>query len=101
MIRNAYLKKIEKQLRALDEEIEFLGKKAFDASAGARTEISRQVDVLKEKTSVARNRIRDVREAGADTWGRLKTQADGAVEEVRKGLDEAFRKLRKTGSADR
>lgn len=101
MIRNAYLKKIEKRLRALDEEIEYLGNKAFEASAGARAEISRQVDTLKEKASVAKDRIRDVREAGADTWGRLKVKTDAAVEEVRKGLDEAFRKLRKTGSGER
>ncbi|MEW6720063.1 MAG: hypothetical protein AB1346_06415 [Thermodesulfobacteriota bacterium] len=103
MIRNAYLKKIEKRLRALDEEIEYLGKKAFDLSADARVEISRQVDSLKEKTDVARDRIRDVREAGVETWGRLKTHAESAVDDVRKGLDEAVRKLRKTGSgsADR
>jgi hypothetical protein len=101
MIRNAYLKKVEERLHKLDSEIESIGKKAGAATFGVKTEISRQVDSLRKKSSIARDRIGDVRKAGAASWGHLKKHADDAVDDVRRELDEAIRKLRKTGSEDR
>jgi hypothetical protein len=97
MIRNAYLKKAEEALHKLDKEIDSLGKKVETASAGAKEDLSRQIDALRGKSEVARERIRGVREAGAETWGRLKRQTEDAVDDVRKDLETAIQKLRKTG----
>jgi hypothetical protein len=97
MIRNAYLKKVEKTIHKLDKEIDALGKKIETATAGAKEDLSRQVDALRGKSEIARKKIRGVREAGAETWGRLKQQTEDAVEDVRKELDKVVQKIRKTG----
>ncbi len=101
MIRNAYLKKMEEGLHKLEAEIDSLEKWAGGASSEAKEDLSRRIDALRGKAAVARGRIRDVRKAGDATWGRLKIRTEEAVDDVRKDLDAAVRKFRKTGSEDR
>jgi predicted nucleic acid-binding Zn-ribbon protein len=101
MIRNAFLKKVEKRLHGLNGEIDSLGRKAASAEAEARALFVSRVETLRSKADAARRRIEAVRTAGAANWGRLKDDVEDAIEDLRKEVDKAIQRFRKTGSDDR
>ncbi len=100
MIRNAYLKRISSRLEDLDEEIDRFRRKAEGASGEAKALCGRSLATLRPKADEVRRRIREVREAGAADWGRLKEGTEDALEELRQAVDAAIRQIRKTGSND-
>jgi ElaB/YqjD/DUF883 family membrane-anchored ribosome-binding protein len=101
MIRNAYLKKVEARLGRLGEDIDSLAKKAESASADVREIVARQIAVLRSKTVTARDRIQVVRAAGERNWGLLKKGADDALDDLKQAVDNAYQRIRKTGSGKR
>jgi ElaB/YqjD/DUF883 family membrane-anchored ribosome-binding protein len=101
MIRNAYLKKVESRLEHLREDIESLKKKADGATADVRDIISRQSAVLQTKAETAREGIKVVRAAGETNWGRMKSGADDALDDLKKAVDATFQRFRRTGTGKR
>lgn len=96
MIKNAYLRKMESKLRELDEEIADLKVKTEKTTTEVRAKLNDQIEILRSKQTVARNTLREVREAGAGSWGRMKVGAERAYDDVKKALDEAVARLRKS-----
>ena len=101
MIRNAYLKKVEARLERLGQDIDSLAKKAESASADVRDLVARQIVVLQSKAETARDRIKVVRAAGELNWGRLKKEADDALDDLKRAVDNTYHRIRKTGSGKR
>lgn len=101
MIRNAYIKRAEQRLADLGEEIDSLRRRAETATLDTGDTIRRQVVELRTNVEVARRMIRDVRAAGATNWGKLKAGVDGSLDELRKGIDNALIRIRKTGADKR
>ncbi|MBI5419755.1 MAG: coiled coil domain-containing protein [Deltaproteobacteria bacterium] len=96
MIKNAYLRKMETKLREWDEDIASLTAKAEKATAEARTKLNKQIEVLRSKRTLASDKLREVREAGTESWGKLKVDAERAFEDLKKALDEAIARFRKS-----
>ncbi len=101
MIRNAYLKKVETRLADLVDEIESLSKRADIAASEAGEGLRRQVGDLRSRAAAAKRKIGDVRTAGAAGWGKLKSGVDESLDEVRKGIDNALLRIRRTGADKR
>ncbi len=101
MIRNAYLKKAEKRLHRLNEEIDSLSKRAVSAEVEARAQFVNRIESLRSKADAARQRIEAIRTAGAASWGQLKNDFENAIEDLRKGVEKAIQRFRKTGSDNR
>lgn len=95
MIRNAYLKKVEAKLEDWEEELSRLGAKAEKAEASARAIYVEQMALVRSRQKAALARIRDVRDAGADNWGKFKSGVDESMSDLKKTVEEAVEKLRK------
>ncbi|MBI5576955.1 MAG: hypothetical protein HY896_11400 [Deltaproteobacteria bacterium] len=96
MVRNAYLKKIEEKLEGWDREIEKLKVKADKVETDAKAIYVEQIKVLRKKQEVARERIQDLREAGADNWGKFKSAVEESLVDLKKAVDTAISKIRKS-----
>lgn len=96
MVRNAYLKKIESRLEEWDWEIARLKEKAEKAEADAKTLYHDELKVLRSKQEVARKRILELRDAGAQNWGKFKSGVEEALDDLKKAVDSAISRLRKS-----
>ena len=95
MIRKAYLKKIETALDDWGREIDKLRVKAEKAEKEARGIYKEQLNVLRSRQEVALERFRELREAGANDWGKFKSGVEESVKDLRKAVENAIEKLRK------
>ena len=91
MIRNAYLRKVERRLDGLEAEIDFRGLEEEAASADPAGPLARRIYILRNRMAVARERVRDVRNAEPGKWGPLRKSADDAVDEAERTLEKAIR----------
>ena len=96
MIRKTYLKKIESTLEDLGDEIAKLKVKAEKAEKEVKGIYKEQLEGLRSKQEVALERFRELREAGADDWGRFKSGVEESMKDLRKAVESAIEKLRKT-----
>lgn len=96
MIRNEYLKKMEAKLEELGDDIARIRAKAEKAEGGAREKFREQLEILRTRQEKARVELRNVRDAGAASWGQMKEGVDRAFGELKKSIDEAIAKLRKS-----
>lgn len=96
MIRKAFLKRVESALESLDEEIDRIAAKAEKAEADVRVRYDEEIDVLRMKQEVVRAKIRRVREAGGASWGELKGGVLEATDELKKAIEKAVDRLRKS-----
>jgi hypothetical protein len=95
MIRKAYLKKIETALDDWGREIDKLRVKAEKAEKEARGIYKEQLNVLRSRQEVALERFRELREAGANDWGKFKSGTEESVKDLKKSVENAIEKLRK------
>lgn len=96
MIRNAYLKKIEGALESLDREIGRLQVKGERAEKNLRNRYEEEIEILKRKRDVVNDKIREIRESGAGSWGELKSGAQSSLDDLKQAVDKAIAKLRKS-----
>jgi uncharacterized protein YhaN len=96
MIRKAYLKKIEAALEDLGYEIAKLKGKAEKAEKEAKGIYKEQLEVLRSKQEVALERFRELREAGANDWGKFKSGTEASLKDLKKSVENAIEKLRKS-----
>ena len=95
MLKKAYLKKVEARLEEWGDEISKLGADAEKAKTDIKAKYQEQLAVLRSKQAVARNRISELREAGGDNWGKLKSGVEDSIDDLRKAVDNAISKLKK------
>ena len=91
MIRNAYLRKAQRRLLDLETQMGSIEAGEEDASADPTGPLARRVYVLRNRLTVAKERLRDVRNAENGKWGPLKKAADDALDEAERALEKANR----------
>ncbi len=95
MIRRAYLKKIETALDDWGREIDKLRVRAEKAEKEVRGIYKEQLNVLHSRQELALERFRELREAGANDWGKFKSGVEESVKDLKKSVENAIDKLRK------
>ncbi len=93
-LKDAYIAKMEAQLREWGGKIDELGAKADKAEASAKIEYAKLVDSLKAKRDAARQKLGEIKAAGEDAWESLKTGVEGAWGELKSAVDRAADKLK-------
>ncbi len=97
MIRTAYLKKVEEKLQALVVEIEKLKAKAVREEAPEIREAYRkQIEALNAGLERVGENFRTVRESLEGEWGRSKAGVEKSLQELRKAVEAAIEKFRKS-----
>ncbi len=93
--RRAHLEKLEARLGDWGDEIEKLRAKADKLGAEAGARYRRQIDELKGRQDAARRKLQELAGSGGEAWDDLKTRAESALDELKKGVEGAVAKLRK------
>jgi chromosome segregation ATPase len=101
MIRRTYIRKVERRLERLVDDIEHLRNRIETPAGKVRDRIDLEIRDLGSKAEAVRHRLRAVEAAGASNWGHLKNAVDEGLKQLGQGIDEALEKLRKTGSGGR
>ena len=96
MIRKAFLKRVESALETLDEDIDRIAAKAEKVEADVRIRYDEEIDVLRMKQEAVRAKVQQVRDAGAGSWGTLKRGVQDATEDLKKAVEKAVERLRKS-----
>jgi ElaB/YqjD/DUF883 family membrane-anchored ribosome-binding protein len=87
--RESFNKEANKMIQDLDKKISTLGKKVKKEGAKIKTEAKESWESLKAKQTVAKKKLKDLSAAGEEAWDKVKSEADAALEEVRKAYDKA------------
>ena len=93
-LKDAYLEKMETQLREWGAKMDELKAKADKAEAGAKIEYMKQLDVFKAKRDAAQTQLGEVRAAGEEAWESLKTGVEGAWSELKAAIEGAATKFK-------
>ena len=93
-LRDAYIDKMEAQLREWGTKIDELKAKADKAEASAKIEYMKQLDSLKAKRDAARTKLGEIRAAGEDAWESMKSGVEGAWSELKSAIDGAANKFK-------
>lgn len=93
-LKDAYIDKMEAQLREWGAKIDELKAKTDKAEAGAKIECMKQLDSLKAKRDAAQTKLGEIRAAGEEAWESLKTGVEGAWSELKAAIDGAASKFK-------
>ncbi len=96
MVRNAFLKRVTSALETLDDEIDRLSAKAEKVGRDAKVRYDEELAILHMKREAVRAKVEQVRNAGAGSWGALKGGVQDATDDLRKAIDKAIERLRKS-----
>ncbi len=96
MIRNAFLKRVQSALKELDDEIDELAARAEKVDRDARIRYDEEIAVLRMKRAAVDAKIQRLRDAGAASWGALKSGVQDATDDLRKAIGKAVERLRKS-----
>ena len=92
--RKAYEDKLDAQLKEWSAQIALLKAKADKATADAKVEYYKTIDVLKHKQDEATTKLRELKTAGDEAWEDLKTGAEKAWDEVKSAFHDAISKFK-------
>lgn len=87
--RRAYREKMEAQLEAWEEEIAKLEARVAQLGENAEEEYGEQLEELRERRDVARQKLRELAGASEQAWDELKEGVDRAWDELREALNRA------------
>jgi hypothetical protein len=87
--------KIEARLRQLGTKLDSLAAKAAEAGADAKLDYRKQIDLIKDKHSLARSKLEAFRAANGQKWENFKE----GVETAWHDLEKAFKALKQDPSS--
>jgi uncharacterized coiled-coil DUF342 family protein len=87
--RDEYIRKMQAKLEEWNAEVDTLAAKAGKVSADVKTEYNEQIELLKAKQVVARQKIEELQQAGESAWGDLKSGIELAWTAMGEAIDSA------------
>ena len=87
--RDEYIRKMQAKLEEWNAEIDTLIAKAGEVSADVTKEYHEQIDTLKVKQAVARQKIEELKQAGESAWVDLKSGIEQAWSAMGEAIDSA------------
>ena len=92
--KEAYQQKLEAKLDEWMAEIDKLKAKADQASAEAKVEYDKQVNGLHVKQEAAKEKLNALRQAGDDSWEKLKVDIEQTWSDLSEAVKTASSKLK-------
>jgi nucleotide-binding universal stress UspA family protein len=93
--RNAYVDRVEAELREWGVQLDVFKAKAEKSKAEVKMKYLEQVQELKKKQEVARQKLNELRESGDEAWGDFKKGVEEALGEMKKALKQAASRFKK------
>lgn len=93
--RDEYIRKMHAKLDELNAEIDALAAKAGEVTADVMKEYHEQIDTVKMKQTVARQKMEELQNAGGSAWEDMKSGIDLAWSAINEALDSARSRFKK------
>ena len=82
-LKEAYQEKLEAQFKEWSAKVMELQAKTEMAKADAKIELHKHLQTLKAKQEVAQQKLKELKEAGADAWEKAKPDLEKALENLK------------------
>uniref|UniRef100_A0A831U6K8 Coiled coil domain-containing protein n=1 Tax=Geobacter metallireducens TaxID=28232 RepID=A0A831U6K8_GEOME len=92
--REEYVKKLQVKLEEWNADIDKLSAKAGEVKAELRHEYAEQLETLKAKQAVARQKFEELQKSGGSAWEDLKAGMELAWNAVSEAIDSAKSRFR-------
>lgn len=93
--KDEYIRKMHAKLDELNAEIDALSAKAGGVTADVMKEYHEQIETLKAKQVVSRQKMEELHNAGGNAWEDLKSGIDLAWNAMNEALDSARSRFKK------
>ena len=90
-LKESYQEKLEAQLKEWSAKVKELQAKAEGAKADVKIEMQNHIKTLQEKQEVAQQKLKELKDAGADAWEKAKPGLESAMD----GLKGAWESVKK------
>lgn len=92
--KDVYIKNIDAQFKQLDAQINKLSAMAGKAAADAKINYYKQIEVLKEKQKLVKNKLEEIKKSSANAWTDIKTGIDKSAQEFKKAITDAVSRFK-------
>ena len=82
-LKEAYQEKVDAQFKVWSAEFKELQAKAEMAKAEAKIELHKHLQTLKAKQEAAQQKLKELKEAGADAWEKAKPDLEKAIDNLK------------------
>jgi chromosome segregation ATPase len=90
MDRRELIDNLSAQLEQLDAKIDELESKAEKADAGTQQEHDMQIKNLRNKMTLAQEKMKEMKDSGDEDWNELREGAENAMDEVDSAIKSAI-----------
>ncbi|OGP59889.1 MAG: hypothetical protein A2162_10040 [Deltaproteobacteria bacterium RBG_13_52_11b] len=94
--KKAYLEKVEGQLKEWGPQIDILKAKAEKSKVEVKIKYLQQIEELRSKQGVLKERLGELKESGDEAWGDVKDGLEDALDEMKKALKRATSRFKKS-----
>jgi len=91
--KDAFQRKVQKELDEAQSRITQLRGQATHASAEARAEIQKAIRELEKKKDLAQKKAQEIHSATASSWEQVKAKTSAAMDDLRKSLNRTLSHL--------
>lgn len=91
--KQAYVEKLEAQVREGTAKIDQLRAKTDAAKADAKLEYQQQIDHLQNQKNQLRGKLNEIKQAGEGAWESLRDGVAAAVNDLKAAVDRAMSKF--------
>ena len=85
--KDAFQRKVQKELNEMQVHISQLRGRVKHASAGARADIQKAIVELEKKKDLANKKAQDIHSATASSWEQIKSKVTAAMDDLRDSLN--------------
>ncbi|UOA07763.1 hypothetical protein [Methylobacter sp. S3L5C] len=92
--KDEYIENLASDLKEWSAQIDVLAAKTEKASADAKLKYTEELNDLRAKQDAATEKMKELKEAGGDSWDTVKETADKVWNDLSKGLTSAVSKFK-------
>ncbi|RQW78159.1 MAG: hypothetical protein EHM51_00520 [Geobacter sp.] len=89
-----YREQLEAQLKEWKATIESLEAKAAKTTAETRAEFTKEIEELRRKKVVVKEKLNELQKVSGETWDTMKVGVEKAVDELKSALDRVISRFK-------
>ena len=92
--KEIYREKIESQLKEWKTKIGMLENKVSTLSSEAKTTLNKEIEELRSKKSIVKEKWNELQKTGEDTWDKMKDGVEKSADELKKTLEKVVARFK-------
>jgi rubrerythrin len=92
--KEIYREKIESQLKEWKAKIGMLESKAATLSSEAKTTLKKEIEDLRGKKTVVKEKWNELQKTGEDTWDKMKDGVEKSADELKKAVEKVVARFK-------